>query len=103
MAAEMLEKILDAENNVKVKRAEAETMAENIISDAETKAKELIKAEIGLAENKGKQLLAECEKNKDAVLDKKQEEAKLFCKELIDKCDKKTDECVKLVFSRIFA
>ena len=39
----MLEKILDAENNVKVKRAEAETMAENIISDAETKAKELIK------------------------------------------------------------
>ena len=103
MAAEMLEKILEAENSAKEKLAKANKEADELLAQAESKAKEMLLNAKKTAETEGDKTLKECNDAAKALIDKKISEAQTECARLKESSSKKSKECADIVIKKIFA
>ena len=102
MAAEMLKKILEAENKAKDKLEKANKEADVLLANAENKAKEMLLNVKNETEKEGEKTLLECEQSANLLVEKRISEAKQECSRLKEISDKKNKECAEIVLKKIF-
>ena len=101
MASEMLEKILEAENEAKLKLAASEKEASLIIEKANLEAKEIVKKAKLSAEQDGKVQLDKAVLNAAELSVSKIKEADKFCESLDGKIGVCMEECKKIIIDSI--
>lgn len=103
MAAEMLEKILDAEKKSREKIEQTKAEAETIVSKARDEGRKIVENAVADAEKQKKQDIETCNNNAKILIEEKVAEAKAVCEKMADDCKKKADDCTKIIIEELLS
>lgn len=102
MAAEMLDKILEAEASAKERKNAALKQAECIIADAGKKAEKIVADAEKKAQDDAVAKLRKSNEDKEKLLRQKLDDAEIECQRMEKAASAKKDVCVKILVDRIF-
>ena len=103
MAAEMLEKILEAEKTAKEQLCQCEAKANEIVEKATEEGKAIINQTKLEAESMSKAKIDKALEDSKVLLNEMLAKAEKVCAEMEDKCRSKSDECAKIVADKLFS
>ena len=103
MAAEMLEKILDAEKTAKEQLSQCQAKADGIIEKATEEGKMIINQAKLDAENESKMKIGKALEDSKILLNEMLAKAEKVCEELAENCRSKADNCIQLVADKLFS
>lgn len=103
MAAEMLEKILDAEKKSREKIEQTKAEAETIVNKAHDDGRKIVEDAVADAEMHKKQDIETCNNKAKMLIKDKVAEAKAVCEKMTDDCKKKADDCTKIIIEELLS
>ena len=103
MAAEMLEKILEAEKTAKEQLCQCEAKANEIVEKATEEGKAIINQTKLEAESMSKAKIDKALEDSKVLLDDMFAKAKKSCDEMEEKCHLKSEDCAKVVADKLFS
>lgn len=103
MAAEMLEKILEAEKTAKEQLGQCEEKAGKIIEKATEESKMIINKAKSDTELNSKNKIEKALEDSKVLLDEMLAKAEKVCIEMDEKCRSKSDECARIVADKLFS
>ena len=102
VAADMLNKILEAEKESEKALADASLEAEKIVSDAKLKQEQIVKDAEKEASDEMKKAHAFAASENAQLLEKTRKEASEFSAELLKNAQNSKKECINIVIDKIF-
>ena len=103
LAAEMLEKILEAEKTAKEQLYQCEAKASKIIENATEEGKTIINQTKLKSESESKNKLDKALEDSKVLLDEMLAKAEKACVEMEEKCRAKSDDCAQIVADKLFS
>ena len=101
MAAEMLDKILEAEKAAKEKYEQTEAEALKIIEKASDEGRTLLENAKRAAEDNAQKCVAESSANANKLIENKLSEAKAYCEKMYENSISKSVECEKIIINKL--